>query len=120
VGLIRTLRRLPALVACCVGILACNTPSEPFQVVPIKSLWQSREAYLGKRVRVDGTLKLFLKGEPKEHYAIESSDVFRVGVSGVKQSELEAYLGAKVRAEGRFRFNEKRGGYLEGAVLTGL
>lgn len=105
------------LFVCCAVFIACGPP-EPAEEVPIKSLWHSRREYLGQRVSVDGTLKLFLKGEPKEHYAVESDDVYRVGVSGVERSKLDALLDAKVRAVGVFRFSEKRGGYLENASLN--
>ena len=108
-----------AILICCAGLVAC-APPEPAEKVPIKTFFHSRRAYLGKRVEVEGILKLFLKGTAKEHCAIESDDVFRVGVSGVERSELDALIGAAVRAVGVFRFNEKRGGYLESASLTRL
>lgn len=113
------MNRILVLAVCCAVFIACSPP-EATEEVPIKSLWHSRREYLGRRVSVDGTLKLFLKGKPKEHYAVESDDVYRVGVSGVERSELDALLDAKVRAVGVFRFDEKRGGYLENAALTGL
>ena len=102
------------------GIVAFNIPREPISDVQISELWKNRQVYMGKRVRVAGTLKVFLQGKPEEHYAVESADLFRIGVEGVRPQKLRAYLNTRVRAEGRMRFSDKQGGYLSKAKIFAL
>ena len=72
-------------------------PTKPAEA-DIREVWMRREAYLGKNVRVSGTLKRFLRDEPKDHYAVESDDGFRIGVEA---PGLETFKGQEVTAEGR-------------------
>ena len=104
------------LVAALVGAAALRV-SLPAKTVEadIREVWMHREAYLGKSLRVSGTLKRFLKDLPKDHFAVESSDGFRIGVEAPELVRLE---GRQVTAEGTAVFDEIKGLRLAPASVT--
>lgn len=81
----------------------------------IREVWEHHEQYQDQSLRVSGTLKRFLKGQPKEHYVVESPDGYRIGVEAMG---LEALEGAQVTAEGKVTFDENRGLRLAEATVT--
>ena len=72
----------------------------------IREVWMHSENYIGKSVRVSGTLKRFLEGQPKDHYALESKDLFRIGIEAPGLVKL---VGREVTAEGKVVFDETKG-----------
>jgi hypothetical protein len=86
--------------------------------VTTKDLWLHRDRWTGRRVQVDGTLKIFLAGTKLQHYALEDRS-FRVGVVGLPSAALTPLLDHRLRATGVFVFDETRGGVLESPALTG-
>ena len=83
--------------------------------VDIREVWMRREPYLGKTLRVSGTLKRFLKDRPKDHYAVESDDGYRIGVEA---PGLETLVGQEVTVVGTAVFDEKKGLRLVAASVT--
>lgn len=75
--------------------------------VAVQDLWTRPERYLGERVQTDGTLRIFLSGTEREHYAVEDARQFRVGVEGVPKDELRVLLDQLVRVEGRLIFTSR-------------
>lgn len=103
----RRFRSVFILTAALIGGFAAYRflPVRPVDV-EIQEVWMHREAYIGRPVRVSGTLRRFLKGLPKDHYAVESHDGFRIGV---ESPDLEAMEGRSVTAVGKTVFDETLG-----------
>ncbi len=83
----------------------------------IREVWEHHELYEGKSLRVSGTLRRFLEGQPKEHFVVESADGYRIGVEA---EGLEGLDGAQVAAEGRVTFDEESGLRLAAASVAAL
>ncbi len=96
------------------AVVARFSPGSP-QAIEIREVWEHHELYEGKSLSVSGTLRRFLAGLPKEHYAVESSDAYRIGV---ESTGLEALEGLTVTAEGPVIFDEESGLRLEPATVT--
>lgn len=77
--------------------------------VTIRELWLRPEAHDGKRVAVQGTLRVFLAGTPQQHYAVEDARRHRVGVRGVAQTRLDQLIGRPVSVEGMLHITPDRG-----------
>lgn len=85
---------------------SAETPAD----VPVRLLWMERERWEGRKVRTAGTLKRFLEGKPRDHFALEDEG-FRVGLRG-EPGELDGLLGRRLSVEGRFRFDPDVGIYV--------
>ena len=107
-------------VAVCIGLVLIVVgwgARDVTESVEIRDIWTRPERYLGDRVRTDGTLRVFLPGTEREHYAIEDVNQFRVGVQGVPLDELRAMLDQRVRVEGDLVFTS-RGLFIDTERMT--
>lgn len=86
--------------------------------VSIRELWLRPEAHDGDRVAIEGTLRVFLAGTPRQHYAVEDPGRHRVGVRGVEQVRLDALVDLPVSVEGVLRVSAERGILIDVASIT--
>lgn len=86
--------------------------------VTIRELWLRPEAHDGKRVAIQGTLRVFLAGTPGQHYAVEDTRHNRVGVRGVEQSRLDPLVDLPVSVEGVLRITSDRGILIDVASIS--
>lgn len=77
--------------------------------VAIRELWLRPEAHDGKRVAIEGTLRVFLAGTPGQHYAVEDASRHRVGVRGVERARLDQLVDRPVSVEGVLHITPDRG-----------
>ncbi|MEI2616530.1 MAG: hypothetical protein V9F06_02665 [Thermomicrobiales bacterium] len=92
------------VVAVALALIALGL-DRPAEDVTIRELWLRPEAYDGRHVSVQGTLRVFLAGAPLQHYAVEDALHHRVGISGVDQSRLDQLVGRPVNVAGVLRIS---------------
>jgi len=86
--------------------------------VSIRELWLRPEAHDGKRVAIEGTLRVFLSGTPRQHYAVEDTRRNRVGVRGVERARLDQLVDQPVRVEGVLEISADRGNLIDVASIS--
>ncbi len=85
------------------ALVACGSPGVPTDV-ELRVLASEQEAWDGRLVHVEGTLRTF---EEPRHYWVEDAELHRVEL--VPDDGLGLLVGRRVIVEGRFTFADDEG-----------
>lgn len=89
-----------------------GTTASPINVGP-RLLWTNPASFQDKLVCSRGTVRVFYEGQPGEHFVLEESTQYRVGLQGTDRQTLLSLVGETAAVTGRFRFRENTGGYIQ-------